>query len=176
MTQSDANQSPNPNSLITGKLTGNFANSGPPARFWRPIGERIQWLAAKFPTQRNREFFWRNRELFSQNRELSRLNWEFKLRSARSTCGCRWRLSTPPRWLLPADAGAFRSPGPASNPPGWASPTVAEPRPWSSCDEQRPAGKACRVRDRPLARVRWPPRPPAAIRSRQPGWRQGRAG
>src|SRR5437899_5018518 len=38
-----------PNSLITGQLTGNFADSGPPARFSRPVGERIQWLAAKFP-------------------------------------------------------------------------------------------------------------------------------
>src|SRR5207302_11181218 len=41
---------------ITGKLTGNFIDSGPLARFSRPIGEQIQWLAAKFPTQRNREF------------------------------------------------------------------------------------------------------------------------
>ena len=44
------------NSLLTGKLTGNFAESGQPLRFWRPIGERIQWLADKFPTQTNREF------------------------------------------------------------------------------------------------------------------------
>ena len=40
-----------PNSLLTGKLTGNFAEP-PPAL----IGARIQWLAAEFPTQRNREF------------------------------------------------------------------------------------------------------------------------
>jgi hypothetical protein len=44
------------NSLITGKLTGNFVHSGPGLRFWRPAGERIQWLAAKFPMQPNREF------------------------------------------------------------------------------------------------------------------------
>ena len=42
--------------LLTGKLTGNFVDSGPLHDFPRPIGKRIQWLAAKFPTQRNREF------------------------------------------------------------------------------------------------------------------------
>jgi hypothetical protein len=31
-----------PNSLLTGKLTGNFADSGSPLRFWRPVSERIQ--------------------------------------------------------------------------------------------------------------------------------------
>jgi len=46
----------NSNSLLTGKLTGNFVDSGPLARFSRPIGKRIQWFAAKFPTQGNREF------------------------------------------------------------------------------------------------------------------------
>ena len=45
-----------PNSLLTGKLTGNFANSGPQQRFPHLINELIQSLAAKFPTQRNREF------------------------------------------------------------------------------------------------------------------------
>ncbi len=54
--QSNAHQSPRLNSLLTGKLTGNFVDSGPPLRFSRPIGQRIQSLAAKFPTQRNREF------------------------------------------------------------------------------------------------------------------------
>ena len=44
------------NSLLTGKLTGNFANSGPQQRFPHLINELIQRLAAKFPTQRNREF------------------------------------------------------------------------------------------------------------------------
>src|SRR5262249_10176005 len=44
------------NSLLTGKLTGNFAESGPLLRFRRPINELIQRIAAKFPTQRNREF------------------------------------------------------------------------------------------------------------------------
>jgi hypothetical protein len=45
-----------PNSLPTGKLTGNFANSGSQQRFPHLINELIQSLAAKFPTQRNREF------------------------------------------------------------------------------------------------------------------------
>src|SRR6516165_431213 len=42
---------------ITGKLTGNFVDSDPLAQFWRPIGKRIQWLAAKFPTQREQGIF-----------------------------------------------------------------------------------------------------------------------
>src|SRR5262249_45440577 len=45
-----------PNSLLTGKLTGNFARSGPPPRFSYLISARIQELTAEFPTQRNREF------------------------------------------------------------------------------------------------------------------------
>jgi hypothetical protein len=45
-----------PNSLLTGKLTGNFADSGSQGDFSRPVGQSIQRLAAKFPTQRNREF------------------------------------------------------------------------------------------------------------------------
>src|SRR5262249_48185453 len=45
-----------PNSLLTGKLTGNFAESGHPRRFPHLINELIQRLAGKFPTQRNREF------------------------------------------------------------------------------------------------------------------------
>ncbi len=35
-------RSPQPNSLLTGKLTGNFADSGALQRFWHPVGERIQ--------------------------------------------------------------------------------------------------------------------------------------
>jgi hypothetical protein len=45
-----------PNSLLTGKLTGNFAESGLLLQFQPPVSELIQRLAAKFPTQRNREF------------------------------------------------------------------------------------------------------------------------
>jgi len=42
--------------MLTGNITGNFANSGPQQRFSHLINELIQRLAAKFPTQRNREF------------------------------------------------------------------------------------------------------------------------
>ena len=45
-----------PNSLLTGKLIGNFDGSGPLLRFRCPSNELIQRLAAKFPTQRKREF------------------------------------------------------------------------------------------------------------------------
>jgi hypothetical protein len=53
--QSRSNPSPPRNSLLTGKLTGNFADSGTPPRILRPISDEIQQLTAKFPTQRNRE-------------------------------------------------------------------------------------------------------------------------
>src|SRR5262245_11270 len=45
-----------PNSLLTGKITGNFSESGHPRRFSCLINGRIQWLTTEFPTQRNREF------------------------------------------------------------------------------------------------------------------------
>jgi hypothetical protein len=51
-----SNPSQHPNSLITGKITGNFAESGHPRPFSCPISARIQCLTAEFPTQRNREF------------------------------------------------------------------------------------------------------------------------
>src|SRR5262249_10888376 len=71
---SRSNRSPAQNSLLTGKLTGNFIDSGPLARFSRPIGKQIQWLAAKFPRQRKGTGnFWRaNREFFGANREFNR--------------------------------------------------------------------------------------------------------
>jgi hypothetical protein len=59
-----------PNSLITGNLTGNFSNLGLLPRNAILIHEQIQSLAAKFPTQWNREFFWRNRESRASNREF----------------------------------------------------------------------------------------------------------
>src|SRR5215510_3218317 len=62
-----------PNSLLTGKLTGNFAESGPLLRFRRPINEPIQRLAAKFPTQHNREFFRDNREFNRASSESAEL-------------------------------------------------------------------------------------------------------
>jgi hypothetical protein len=54
--QSDANPSQHPNSLITGKITGNFENSGPQQPFSLLIVAKIQIVKVKFPTQRNREF------------------------------------------------------------------------------------------------------------------------
>jgi hypothetical protein len=54
--QSATNQSPQANSLLTGKITGNFAESGHPLRFSCLINARIQWVTAEFPAQRNREF------------------------------------------------------------------------------------------------------------------------
>jgi hypothetical protein len=47
----------NPNSLITGKLTGNFAKFSPMRRFPFPIGTQIQKLTAEFPARLNGEFF-----------------------------------------------------------------------------------------------------------------------
>jgi hypothetical protein len=58
------------NSLVTGKRTGNFAETDLPRRFSRPIGPRIQWLTIKFPTQWSREFFGVNREFSTKNREF----------------------------------------------------------------------------------------------------------
>jgi hypothetical protein len=69
--QSRSNQSPTQITLITGKITGNFIDSGPLPQFRRPVGERIQWLAAKFPKQWNREVFSGSREFFGANREIA---------------------------------------------------------------------------------------------------------
>jgi hypothetical protein len=44
------------NSLLTGKLTGNFEKFSASAPISHSIDQQIQRLAAKFPTQRNREF------------------------------------------------------------------------------------------------------------------------
>ena len=67
--QSPSNPSQLPNSLLTGKLTGNFAESGLARRFSRADSQLIQWFAAKFPMQRNRKFFEHNREFSAKNRE-----------------------------------------------------------------------------------------------------------
>ena len=59
-----------PNSLLTGKRTGNFA------KFELREQQRLQIMASRqrfrceFPTQRNRELFWRNRESWRENREF----------------------------------------------------------------------------------------------------------
>src|SRR5215468_7336096 len=46
-----------PNSLLTGKLTGNFAKSGPPPRFSCLISARIQELTVEFPTPTEQGIF-----------------------------------------------------------------------------------------------------------------------
>src|SRR5258707_14358805 len=53
--QSGSNPSQHPNSLITGKITGNFENSDPREQSSLPIGRKIQTVTIKFPTQRNTE-------------------------------------------------------------------------------------------------------------------------
>ncbi len=47
----------NPNSLLTGKLIGNFAKFRPPPRFFCPVTAQNQSLADKFPKHCNREIF-----------------------------------------------------------------------------------------------------------------------
>ena len=42
--------------LVSGKSTSNFSVDARVAQFLAPSGERIQRLACKFPTRRNREF------------------------------------------------------------------------------------------------------------------------
>jgi hypothetical protein len=58
------------NSLLTGKLTGNFANS----TLLEAISQRKatvpQPLPSKFPAKINREIIFDNREIFGQNREI----------------------------------------------------------------------------------------------------------
>src|SRR5258705_8096056 len=61
--QSRANRSPVGNSLLTGKLTGNFAILGPQ----KPISLHE---TTKFPTQINRENILKNREFSGKNREI----------------------------------------------------------------------------------------------------------
>ena len=80
--QSPSNPSQRPNSLLTGKLTGNFAESGLARRFSRAVCQLIQWFAAKFPRQRNREFFEHNREFSAKNREFPPRNAGFRIWSS----------------------------------------------------------------------------------------------
>src|SRR5664280_3284764 len=56
-TQSQSNPSPLPNSLLTGKLTGNFAKSWLLARQRLQIMASLLGIRCEFPTQRNRELF-----------------------------------------------------------------------------------------------------------------------
>ena len=63
-TQSQSNPSPLPNSLLTGKITGNFVETARFVRYRRLASEQFQRLTATFPTLQNRELFRRNREFW----------------------------------------------------------------------------------------------------------------
>jgi hypothetical protein len=56
--------------VLTGKLTGNFADSGICLQDWLPFNQRLQWLAVKFPTPKNREFFEAKKKLNREIREF----------------------------------------------------------------------------------------------------------
>src|SRR5258705_7582290 len=58
------------NSLLTGKLTGNFAILGPQKQISLHETTVLQRLFTKFPTQINRENILKNREILSGNREF----------------------------------------------------------------------------------------------------------
>jgi hypothetical protein len=73
-TQSHSNPSPLPNSLPTGKRTGNLVAFALLTRFWMRTRKEIQKLAAKFPAQQNRELFWGNREIPSGWRATQNAN------------------------------------------------------------------------------------------------------
>jgi len=65
-----------PNSLLTGRLTGNFANSGPQQRFPHLINELIQRLAANSLRNGTGNSCSPNREFFRDNREFNRASSE----------------------------------------------------------------------------------------------------
>jgi hypothetical protein len=58
------------NSLLTAKLTGNFAIPGPQKPISLHETTVLQRLFTKFPTQINRENILKNREFLSGNREF----------------------------------------------------------------------------------------------------------
>ena len=120
------------NSLLTGKLTGNFVKFACWARFCTPTYEQIQRLAAKFPTQPNREFLQKNREFVQENREFessSRAAFQTMFSegprhssaTATATPGVVWDTvaaaigaKKPSRWIDGANCN-------------WASPSRSEP-------------------------------------------------
>ena len=67
------------NSLLTGKITGNFTIS----RLLEAIPKRKapvpQPLLGKFPTKINREIILTNREIFGRNREICNAYWRSRL-------------------------------------------------------------------------------------------------
>ena len=60
----------NENSLLTGKLTGNFVKFRSALKILTAETRAIQRPPAKFPAQQNRELFRRNREFVRANREF----------------------------------------------------------------------------------------------------------
>src|SRR5262249_11886237 len=69
-TQSQSNRSHRSNSLLTGKITGNFDNLGPVGEISGKICEADRGVANKFPNQRNREFYPITGKAFAGYREL----------------------------------------------------------------------------------------------------------
>ena len=67
--QSSANASLNENSLLSGKIQGISADSAPETIQGSVFRTINQWVAAKFPTQWNREFFRENSEFPRRIRE-----------------------------------------------------------------------------------------------------------
>jgi hypothetical protein len=71
-TQSQSNPSPPSNSLLTGKLTGNFVKFACWARFCPLTHEQIQRLGVKFPTQPTGNFCKRTGNLSARTGNLNR--------------------------------------------------------------------------------------------------------
>ena len=77
-TQSQSNQSPPLNSLLTGKRTGYLLELQYLKKFSALIWEQTQRFIAEFPTLQNKELFWKNREFWCSNRKS---NPAFNIRS-----------------------------------------------------------------------------------------------
>src|SRR5438128_1999034 len=77
--------SPRANSLLTGKLTGNFVETGPAARFGAQTTSEFNGLQPN-PVNGTGNFCSHNREIFSKNREFKRQNREFVSIDFSHTC------------------------------------------------------------------------------------------
>jgi hypothetical protein len=64
------NQSPGANSLVTGKITGNFSFLGHCGENLRQKDTRFQSVRSEFPKNQNRELVRQSREKYSVNRVL----------------------------------------------------------------------------------------------------------
>jgi hypothetical protein len=85
------------NSLLSGKITGNFRDYGSNLKVKPKICTNLQPLIDKFPVKANREFFCENRVFFSQNREPRAANREWAAGLAES-CSLR-RSNLRPAFL-----------------------------------------------------------------------------